>query len=364
MHLLEPITMGPYRLRSRIVMAPLTRSRAAARSVPTELMALHYRQRSSAGLIVSEAAQVSWQGVGYADTPGVHTDEQIRGWKLVTDAVHSGGGRIFCQLFHCGRISHVDLQQDGAQPVAPSAIRANARTYTRKGTHPVSTPRALGIHEIPVVAEQFRHAAKCAQDAGFDGVEIHGANGYLLDQFLRDGSNDRTDRYGGSIANRIRLLLEVTETVTSVWTSDRVGVHLSPVSTFNDMHDSDPEGLFTHAARELNRFGLAYLHVVEFDGASPDNVDPALRASARKLRTAFNGAYIANGGYSFDPHEAEAAIVSGDADLVSFGRLFISNPDLPRRVAENAPMQKWDSSTFYGGDERGYTDYPFLEEEQ
>jgi N-ethylmaleimide reductase len=358
MKLLEPFNLKHLQLKNRMVMAPMTRSRAGSVNAPTELNAVYYAQRASAGLIISEAAQVSRQGVGYIGTPGIHTEEQVFGWKRVTKAVHDAGGRIFCQLFHGGRISHPDLQVDGHDPVAPSAVQADSKTFTAEGVVPTPPPRALATDEIPGVAEQFRHAAQCAMKAGFDGVEIHAANGYLIDQFLQDGSNKRTDRYGGSVENRARFLLEVTRAVTDACGSNRVGVHVSPVSNFNDMSDSDRSVLFVYVAEQLSRFDLAYLHVVEVDLTNSDTVTDELTARARKLRDAFNGTYIANG--SFDRDRAEATLVSGDADLISFGRAFLANPDLPKRFEQGAPVNEADTSTFYGGDEAGYTDYPFM----
>ena len=356
------VRLGPYELPNRIIMAPLTRSRAGAGNVPQSMNVEYYAQRASAGLIISEATQVSPQGVGYPSTPGIHTREQVKGWKKVTDAVHRRHGRIFLQLWHVGRISHPTLQTNGALPVAPSAIRPEGEAYTYQGRQPFVTPRALGTEEIPGIIEQYRVAAQNALEAGFDGVEIHAANGYLLDQFLRDGTNHRTDAYGGSVENRARLLLEITEAVTNVWGADRVGVRISPVHTFNSMYDSHPHLTFGYVAKQLNQFGLAYLHVVGArygDGAYPVNsVQPF---DERKLRNAFKGTYIANAGYDRD--RALAALEAGEADLIAFGALFIANPDLPWRLALNAPLNVPDVSTFYGGDEKGYTDYPFLDTE-
>jgi N-ethylmaleimide reductase len=357
MRILEQIQVGPYELKNRMVMAPMTRSRAGQGNAPTQLNTLYYQQRSTAGLIISEAAQVSAQGVGYIGTPGIYTDDQIRGWMLITKAVHNAGSRIFCQLFHGGRISHVDLQENGTQPVAPSEIQAQSKTFTMDGLVPVSKPRALRTDEIPNVVEQFRHAAQCALQAGFDGVEIHAANGYLPDQFLRDSTNKRTDQYGGSIENRARFLLEVTEAVVGVWAGERVGIHISPVNGFNDVSDSDHEALFGYVTEQLNRFGLAYLHVLEIDSIE-DKVVPSLIQSCRKLRKVFNRPYMANG--LFDKERAERNLISGEIDLVSFGRPYIANPDLPRRFSENAPLAVPDHATFYGGAEEGYTDYPFM----
>ncbi len=359
-NLLSPVQLGPYKLPNRLVMAPLTRNRAGAGNVPIPMNVTYYAQRASAGLIITEASQVSPQGIGYPFTPGTHSPEQVAGWRLVTDAVHQRGGRIFLQLWHVGRISHPSLQPDSMLPVAPSAIAPEGIASTYEGEKPFVTPRALETEEIPRIVEQYRRGAENALAAGFDGVEIHGANGYLLDQFLHDGSNQRTDQYGGSIENRTRLLLEVTEAVVGVWGADRVGVRLSPGGTFNSMYDSNPVALFSYVVSALNRFGLAYLHLVEprFSGnATLDEVISEL--SVRHFRSIFQGTLITAGGY--DHEQGDAVLASGDADLVAFGRLFISNPDLPLRFALNAPLNQYDRSTFYGGDERGYIDYSALE---
>ena len=356
--LFTPLRIGPYDLKNRLVMAPLTRNRAGPGGVPQALNVEHYAQRASAGLIVTEATQISPQGVGYPGTPGIHAPEQVAGWRKVTEAVHEKDGRIFLQLWHVGRISHPSLQPDGALPVAPSAIKPEGEAVTYEGPQPFVTPRALETGEIPGIIADYRAAAENALAAGFDGVEVHGANGYLLDQFLRDGSNKREDAYGGSLEKRARLLLEVTEAVTEVWGAGRVGLRLSPVNSFNSMSDSDPDATFGHVAWALNRFGLAYLHVVErdFSGREPE---PTF--DRRKLRAAFIGPYIANGGY--DRLRAGWALGSGAADLVAFGKLFIANPDLPERFARNTELSEPDPATFYGGDARGYTDYPALASE-
>ncbi len=360
--LFAPISLGPYTLQNRIVMAPLTRSRAGQGNVPQAMNVEYYAQRASAGLIITEATQVSPQGIGYPNTPGIHTQDQVNGWKNVTEAVHQRDGRIFLQLWHVGRISHPSLQPNGALPIAPSPIKPDGEAYTYQGLQPFVTPRALRTEEIPEVIDQYWDAAQHALEAGFDGVEIHAANGYLLDQFLRDGSNQRTDAYGGAVTNRARLLMEVTEAVTNVWGADRVGVRISPVHTFNSMYDSHPGITFGYVAEKLSRFGLAYLHVVGNrygDGAYPVNsVQPF---DERKLRAAFQGIYIGNAGY--DRNRALVALEAGDADLIAFGALFIANPDLPLRLALNAPLNVPDVSSFYGGDEKGYTDYPFLNAE-
>jgi N-ethylmaleimide reductase len=348
--------LGPYELRNRLVMAPMTRSRAGEGNVPTGLAAEYYAQRASAGLIVTEGTQVSPQGVGYTHTPGMHSDAQVAGWRRVTDAVHAQGGRIFAQLWHVGRVSHPSFH-GGELPVAPSAIGFEGQVLTYDGMQPYVTPRALETDEIAGVVGQFAAAAENAYAAGFDGVELHGANGYLIDQFLRDGSNHRTDRYGGSIQNRVRFLVEVTRTVTDVWGGDRVGVRLSPRNPNNGMSDSDPVATFGYAAYALNPLGPAYLHVLE-PVAGPmaqpgERVTPALRAVFRRP-------LIVNGGY--DAETGNAAIARGEADLVAYGVPFLATPDLPRRFREGAPLNAPDRATFYGGDERGYTDYPSLDE--
>jgi N-ethylmaleimide reductase len=357
--LLTPVKLGRYELPNRLVMAPLTRNRAGAGNVPGELNATYYVQRATAGLLITEASQISPQGVGYPATPGIHSSEQVEGWRLVTDAVHAEGGHIFLQLWHVGRISHPSLQPDGALPVAPSAIAPKGMAATYQGEQPFVTPRALELDEIPGIVEQYRQAAENALAAGFDGVEIHGANGYLLDQFMRDGSNHRTDVYGGSIANRARLTLEVVEAVVGVWGADRVGIRLSPSGTFNDMSDSNPKALFSHVAQELDRFGLAYLHIVEprADEVPPEGDREEL--TTHFFRKHFKGTIISAGGH--DRESGNAVIAAGDADLVAYGRWYISNPDLVQRFALKVELNAYDRSTFYGGNEKGYTDYPALQ---
>lgn len=352
--LLTPVHAGALVLPNRMVMAPMTRSRAGAGNVPTPMMVLYYSQRASAGLIVTEATQVSREGVGYPDTPGMHTDEQVAAWRLVTDEVHAAGGRVVLQLFHAGRISHPTWQPAGSDPVAPSPIRPAGRASTPWGPRPFVTPRALQTWEIPGVVQQFVHAASRAKEAGFDGVEIHAANGYLIDQFLRDGTNRRSDRYGGSVVNRIRFLVEVTDAVVGIWGEGRVGVRVSPTNAFNDMGDSDPLRTFTTAAAALDTMRLAYLHVVE--PVLTAAADPPLVRTLPSIRAAFRGPLIANGGYTAS--SAEAAIVRGEADMVSFATLFLANPDLVERFRSGAPLNDADASTFYGGGARGYTDYP------
>jgi N-ethylmaleimide reductase len=351
----SPVQVGPYTLRNRMVMAPMTRNRAVEGNVPSELAVTYYAQRASAGLIVTEGTQVSPQGIGYPGTPGIHAEEQIAGWRRVTDAVHERGGRVFAQLWHVGRISHPLLQPGGAPPVAPSALAAEGQTFTSEGPKPFGVPRALELDEIPGVVEQFAHGARSALASGFDGVEIHGANGYLVDQFLRDGSNHRTDAYGGPVENRARFLLEVTAAVAGIWGADRVGVRLSPTGSFNSMSDSDPAATFGHAARELDRFGLAYLHVVEPVARTPEMPAPV----APGLRSLFHGPFILNGGY--DLATGNAAVAAGEADLISFGVLFLANPDLPERFAAGTALNSPDRNTFYQGGEKGYIDYPTRE---
>ncbi len=354
-NLFTPIALGPYTLPNRIVMAPLTRNRAGAGNVPSDLAVEYYRQRASAGLIFTEATQVSPQGVGYPNTPGIHSAAQVDAWRRVTDAVHDEGGRIFLQLWHVGRISHPSLQPEGALPVAPSAIKPEGDAVTFEGMQPFVAPRALETVEIPGIVAQYRNAAAKALSAGFDGVEIHAANGYLLDQFLRDGSNRRTDAYGGPIENRFRILREVTQAVIDIWGQDRVGVRLSPLNRFNSMSDSQPEATFRYAARELGAMGLAFLHVVEtttLDGSDPRRVDRA------QIAKDFGGVYIANGGY--DKARASEAVANGGSDLIAFGKPYIANPDLVERFVKDAPLNTPDPATFYGGDHRGYTDYPSL----
>lgn len=365
--LLTPVKLGPYELPNRLVMAPLTRNRAGAGNVPGPLNAEYYAQRATAGLIVTEASQILPQGMGYPATPGIYSPEQVEGWRQVTTAVHAKGGRIFLQLWHVGRISHPSLQPNGELPVAPSAIAPEGEASTYEGPQPFVVPRALDIEEIPGIVEAYRQGAANALAAGFDGVEIHGANGYLIDQFLQDGTNHRTDEYGGSIPNRTRFLLEVTEAVTSVWGGDRVGIRLSPSGAFNSMSDSNPRALFSYAVEALNRFDLAYLHLVEpradasaLKSWTENASDPSgEQLAARYFRSIFRGTIISAGGY--DQAAANQAIAQGDADLIAFGRLYIANPDLAERFALNAPLNPYDRSTFYGGDAHGYTDYPFLQ---
>lgn len=357
--LFTPTRIGDLDVPNRIVMAPLTRNRALRDGdVPHALNAEYYAQRATAGLLISEGTQISPEGKGYAWTPGIHSPEQVAGWRLVTDAVHKAGGRIAAQLWHVGRISHTVLQPGRASPVGPSAITAeNSRVYDGEGFVPVSAPRALETAELPRIVGDYVHAARSAKDAGFDAVEIHSANGYLLHQFLADGTNHRTDGYGGSAANRARLLLEVAEAVAGVWTPGRVGVRLSPFSHFGEIADSDPMATFGHAIERLSDLGLGYLHLVEGQTGGTRELPPG--ADLQALRRLFKGSYIANNGY--DRGLAIETVESGRADLVAFGKLFIANPDLVDRLRRDAPLNTPDQTTFYGGDARGYTDYPALE---
>jgi N-ethylmaleimide reductase len=347
--LFEPYQLGPTHLNNRFVMAPMTRSRALDGNVPNPIAETYYRQRAGAGLIITEATQVSPQGVGYIRTPGIHSSEQVAGWRRITAAVQRAGGKIFLQLWHVGRISHPDFH-GGALPVAPSAIAPEGEVFTAQGPKRMVTPRALELSEIPGIVEQFRKGAENARAAGFDGVEIHGANGYLLDQFTRDGSNHRKDAYGGSLENRTRLPLEVTRAVIDVWGKDRVGYRISPTGAYNSMSDSDPRATFSYLTQRLSELGIVYLHT--FDTPSGANhLAPALR----KL---FKGTFIVNGGY--DEAKANAAIASGEADLVAFGVPFLANPDLPIRFRTKAALNAPDQGTFYAGEDKGYTDYPAL----
>ena len=355
--LFSSFRLGPLALPNRVVMAPMTRNRAGPGNAPTALNATYYAQRAGAGLIVAEASQVSPQGLGYPGTPGIHSAEQIAGWQLVTEAVHAAGGRIFLQLWHVGRISHPSLQPGGALPVAPSAIAPAGQAWTLEGMKPYVTPRALEIEEIPGIVAQYRQAAANAKAAGFDGVEVHAAHGYLLDQFLRDKTNRRTDRYGGSAQQRARLLLEVTEAVAGEWGAKRVGVHLSPTNlAFNDISDSDPATTFSTAVRALDRLGLGYLHLVEPGPADPVGEGP--RLDALYFRPLWRGTLIANKAYDFA--RANKTLTDGAADLISFATLFIANPDLPERMRRGGPFNTAERKTFYGGSAAGYTDYPAL----
>lgn len=353
--LLEPYSLGSLTLANRVVMAPLTRNRAGAGLVPSDLAATYYAQRASAGLLITEATQVSAQAQGYQDTPGLYTQEQIDGWRKVTGAVHTKGGRIFVQLWHVGRVSHVALQPAGAAPVAPSAIRAVTKTFVNNGFADVSEPRALALNELPGIVSDFRQAAANAIAAGFDGVEIHGANGYLLEQFIKDGANQRTDAYGGSVENRARLLLEVVAAVAKEIGAERTGVRISPVSPANAISCSDPQPQYDYIAEQLSALGIVYLHVVEGATGGPRDVAPF---DYDALRSRFKQTYLANNGY--DLALASARLAEGKADLFAFGRPFISNPDLVERLKSGAPLAALNTATLYGGGAEGYTDYPTL----
>ncbi len=356
--LFDPIRIGDIDLANRIVMAPLTRNRAAPGQVPSRLALEYYRQRASAGLIITEATQISPEGQGYLDTPGIYNAGQVAAWRRIADAVHAEGGRIVIQLWHVGRISHVSLQPNGQAPVSSTARRAETKTFTRDGFVDVSTPRALRTDEIPALVTSYRDAARRAMDANLDGVELHGANGYLIEQFLRDSINDRGDEYGGSIENRTRLLLEVMQAVADEIGGGRTGLRLSPVTPSNDAaQDSDAQRLFEHAVAQLAPLQIAFVDVVE--GQTGGARDFALFDYAA-LRSKFNGAWMVNNGY--DRQMALEAVASGAADLVAFGRPFISNPDLVRRLRDNAALNAVDASTLYGGGAKGYTDYPTLDE--
>jgi N-ethylmaleimide reductase len=366
--LFTPVQIGPITLKHRIVMAPLTRSRSVQPGdIPGELMLEYYSQRASdGGLIISEATSIALSARGWYGAPGLYTDKQVVGWKKIVDAVHAKGGRMFSQLWHTGRTSHNDLR-DGSAPAGPSIV---PRYFSPETSAVISTPagwkkpsphRELTVEEISAIIRDYRLAAERAKSAGFDGVEAHSANGYLLDQFLQDGSNKRTDGYGGSIANRSRLLLQVVEALVSVWGGDRVGVRIGPGGTWNEMSDSNPDALFDYVAQQLNRFGLAYLHIIEPRVKGNVVIDQGQAAVAsERLRKIFTGKIIAAGG--FEPDTAEAVVEKGDADLVAFGRYFLANPDLVERIRLNLPLNDYDRSTFYTFDSRGYTDYPFYAE--
>jgi N-ethylmaleimide reductase len=359
--LFSPLTIGSVELSNRVVMAPMTRNRAGPPgNVPTPLMATYYAQRAGAGLIITEATQVSNTGQGYPNTPGLHSGEQVAGWRRVTDAVHAAGGRIFAQLWHVGRISHPFFQPENRLPVSASDVApAGAVFVPGQGMVPYVTPRPLETDEVPEIVADFAQAAANARAAGFDGVEIHAANGYLVDQFLRDGTNRRTDRYGGTLVNRARFLMEVTGAAADVVGAAHVGVRLSPSGTFNDMRDSNPRATFGHAAQALGRLGIAYLHVTEatakdvkYGGPGAEPIPTAF------FRPLFPGVLITNGGFTAE--RAQQVLADGHADAVAFGVPFLANPDLPERFRRGAPLNAADVSTFYGGTEKGYTDYPPL----
>ena len=355
--LFQPIQLGDIKLPNRVAMAPLTRNRAISpNTVPSPLAPLYYAQRASAGLLITEASQISQRGQGYAWTPGCFTDAQVEGWGAVTKAVHEANGHIFLQMWHVGRVSHSSLQPNGGAPVAPSAIAAKTKTFIESGFVDTSMPRALETSEISGILADYIHAAACADRSGFDGVEIHAANGYLIDQFLRDSSNKRTDIYGGSIENRIRFALEVVDSILKALPAKRVGIRIAPTSAANDISDSNPAALFGVLVDELAKRKLAYLHVVEGQTQGPrDNLPFDFSA----LKRAFGGVYIANNGYNRDM--AIQAVAEGRADMVAFGRAFIANPDLVARLRIGAPLNEGDRATFYGGGEKGYTDYPTLD---
>lgn len=363
--LFDSLSLGDLILNNRIIMAPLTRMRSRQPgNIPYALNAKYYAQRASAGLIISEATQISQQGQGYPATPGIHSPEQVVGWKLVTDAVHQQGGKIFLQLWHVGRISHSSHQPGGALPVAPSAIKPSGKVFTADWNQAdYETPHALSVEEIQGILADYKKAAQNAKDAGFDGVEVHGANGYLLDQFLQDGANKREDQYGGSIENRTRFLFEAVDTAISVWGKGRVGVRLSPYGTFNDMSDSDPVALFSYVMKELSNRGIAYVHVIEpraTDAGGSDAVVEDAPCTSGLFKKAFKGVFISAGGYT--PETAKQAIETGAADAVAFGRIYIANPDLPERIKTGSELNPYNRATFYGGEEKGYTDYPFINE--
>jgi N-ethylmaleimide reductase len=348
--------LGPIELPNRMVMSPLTRCRAVEGNVPSPLAITYYTQRATAGLIITEATQVTAMGQGYPHTPGIHSPEQVKGWIKITDSVHQAGGKIFLQLWHVGRVSHPDFH-DGKLPVAPSALPVEGQLFTPLGKKPIETPRALELSEIPQVVEQFRQGAENAMAAGFDGVEIHGANGYLLDQFCKSGSNHRTDAYGGSLENRLRFPLEVADAVIGVWGPERVGYRISPYFDHYSMSDADPVETFSRLTEELNKRKLGLLEIVE--GVSgPRKPAPGTLLLTPVLRKLFKQAYMVNGGY--DQATGHEAIEKGTADLVSFGTLFLANPDLPKRFKQNAPLNAPDHTTYYAPGEKGYIDYPAL----
>ncbi|MBB5059582.1 N-ethylmaleimide reductase [Granulicella aggregans] len=360
----KPLHLGSITLPNRIVMAPLTRMRAGAGNAPTELNALYYAQRASAGLIITEGTAVSQQGQGYPNAPGIYTREQVDGWKKVTRAVHERGGRIILQLAHNGRNSHSSFMPDGGVPVAPSSIPSNLPGFTRDFQKvPIESPRELTVPEIREIIESFASAARNAMEAGFDGVELQGANSHLIDQFLEDGSNQRTDSYGGSISNRMRFLFEIVENVSAVTSSQKLGVRLSPFGQYGGIQDSDPMQLFTSVIEEMNKYDLAYLHLIEGRGSEiglGDDLHLDALNNARIFRPHYKGNLISAAAYT--PATGHEALVSGYADAIAYGRLFISNPDLVERIADGVALNAYDRSTFYGGDERGYTDYRAFDE--
>lgn len=352
-NLFTPVSIGSLELPNRIIMAPLTRNRAGEGNVPQTMSVTYYQQRATAGLIITEASQISPEGIGYPATPGIHSQQQIDAWRKVTEAVHNKGGHIFMQLWYCGRISHPSLLPDEQTPVSASTIKPEGEAVTYTGPQPYVEPRALTQEEIPALVDQYRKATQNAQAAGFDGVEVHAANGYLIDQFLRDGTNQRDDEYGGSLENRTRLLQQVIDAVSETWQPEKVGVRISPENSFNDIKDSQPQVTFNYIAKALSGKGLAYLHVVEGDMVTGER-----NINYRQIRDHFNGPYMANCGYTLE--KAQTALEQGNADMISFGTLYIANPDLVERFKTGAELNTPDQSTFYGGDEHGYIDYPAL----
>jgi N-ethylmaleimide reductase len=355
--LFSPARFGAINLANRVVMSSLTRNRAAAGNVPTPLIAEYYRQRATAGLILTEASPICPEGHGYPRTPGIHTDAQIAGWHQVTDTVHKANGKIALQLWHVGRISHPDLQPGNVVPVAPSALRPAGQVFTGQDMKDFVTPRALETDEIPAIVKTYALAARHAMDAGFDGVEVHGGNGYLIDQFLRSGSNQRTDAYGGSKEKRTRLLLEVMDAVCTTVGNDRVGLRLSPVTSFNDMQDEAPQATFDYVVGELNSRKLAFLDILQGTGGAPQ--EQWLPFDYERLRTLYTGNLIRNNGYDFA--SAQAAVTSGGADAIAFGRLLLANPDLVERFRRGAELNTPDYEKLYSGEDKGYTDYSFLD---
>jgi N-ethylmaleimide reductase len=357
-NLYEPTTVGSIEVANRVFLAPLTRNRSKDDFSPNDLAPEYYSQRASGGLLITEASQISPEGIGYINTPGIFSEAQVEGWKKVTDAVHAKGGKIVVQLWHVGRISHTSLQPNAQAPLAPSAVRANSQTFIATGMVDVSEPREMTLEDIQRTVADYKRAAENAKRAGFDGIEVHSANGYLIDQFLMDGVNQRTDGYGGSVENRYRFLSEVMAAVLSVWPADKVGVRLSPTGQFNDASDSDRLATYGYAVKQLNTLGLAYLHIVEkFPGIEQSDDD---RATLGALIDMWDGFYIANGDYG--KADGEAAVAEGRAGAVAYGRPFLANPDLPRRLALGAALNDPNPATFYGGGAEGYTDYPTLDE--
>lgn len=363
--LFRDLNLGDLSVPNRIWMAPLTRSRSEeSGNTQTSLHALYYAQRAGAGLIISEATQISQEGQGYAWTPGIYTDEQVQSWKLVTDAVHNAGGLIFCQLWHVGAISHQVFQPEGGLPISPSGVQPDGEAFVGDLLEDGPTvrhpePRTLGLDEIPRLLKDYQHAARCAKEAGFDGVELHAANGYLLDQFLRSSTNKRNDRYGGSIENRIRLTVEAVEALKEVLPANRIGIRLSPMGGPGGSYDDNPKALYTAAAEALSGRGLAYLHVVRPNNHTGDNSNLEEGNSiVASMRRVFDGTFVANG--EFSPEEADSWLKDEKADAIAFGRLFISNPDLPERIGQDGPYNEADEDTYYGGDAEGYVDYPTL----